>query len=190
LSRGRLSRRALLLGAAGGLGGLALGRAAAPQPPPPPPRPAPPAPAPGEIPRTAPGEAPRTAPAPRPGTPAPSGVAAELRATLARAIERFEAKDLDGVLAHLSDAYWTGPFTKRTVRAQLLTMFQVNQEVRARVRIDEVRLVDGHAWVWSTGALSGLLPFVPQWVELFAWQRELEVARREGSAWRLYGYQQ
>jgi hypothetical protein len=189
MSPWRLSRRALLRGAASGAA-LGLARAAAAQPPPPPARPVPPASPPGDAPAAPPPEPPRTAPAPRPGTPAPASVAAELRATLAQAIERFEAKDLEGVLAHLSDAYWTGPFTKRTVRAQLLTMFQVNQQVRARVRIDEVRLVGGHAWVWSTGTLSGLLPFVPQWVELFTWQRELEVARREGATWRLYGYQQ
>jgi hypothetical protein len=175
---GPLSRRALLR-----VGGAGLAGRAPAQTPPPPPRPAPPA-APPRQTQSAP------APAAPPGTPAPADVVAAVRATLTRAIERFEAKDLEGVLAHVSEAYWTGPLTKRTVRAQLLTLFQVNQQVRARVRLDEVRLVGPHAWVWTTGDVAGLLPLVNQWVALFVWERELEVARRENGAWRLYGYQQ
>jgi len=153
---------------------------AAPSPPSTPAGPAPPAPTP-------------TVPTPgrsRPGTPAPSQVVQELQATLAQGIQRFEAKDLNGVLALISDKYWTGPFTKSTVRAQLLTMFQVNQQVRAKARIDEVRMVGELAWVYSTGDVSGQLPLVGHWVTLLWWERELEIARRENGAWRLYGYQQ
>jgi hypothetical protein len=117
-------------------------------------------------------------------------VVQEIRATMARAIERFEARDLDGVLALVSEEYWTGPFVKRTVRAQLLTLFQVHQQLRARVQLDEVRLVGPHAWVWTTGDVSGQLAVVGQWVRLFVWERELEIARREEGTWRLYGYQQ
>jgi hypothetical protein len=116
-------------------------------------------------------------------------VVEELRATLARAIERFEAHDLDGVLAHVSEQYWTGPFTKRTVRAQLLALYQVHQRLRARVRLDEVRLVDGLAWVYSTGDVAGQVAYIGQWLGLLVWERELEVARRENGVWRLYGYQ-
>jgi hypothetical protein len=134
------------------------------------------------------------APAPRigdrPGQLAPPSLVQELAAMLARAVDRFEAKDVPGVLANLSDQYWTGPFTKRTVQAQLVTLYQVHQQVRARVRIEEVRLVDGLAWVYSTGDVSGQLAVVGQWLGLFAWERELEVARRENGVWRLYGYQQ
>jgi hypothetical protein len=109
---------------------------------------------------------------------------------LARALERFQARDAEGVLVHVSEEYWTGPLTKRTVRAQLLTILQVHQQVRARVQVDEVRLVGGHAWVWTTGDMTGQLALVGQWVRLFVWEQELEVARREEGAWRLYGYQQ
>jgi hypothetical protein len=117
-------------------------------------------------------------------------VVGELRAALAHGVARFQAKDLAGVLALVSEQYWTGPFTKPAVRAQLQGMFQVYQELRAAVRVDDVRLVGEHAWVYTTGEIAGQLPVVGQWMGLFAWERELEVARREAGAWRLYGYQQ
>jgi hypothetical protein len=109
---------------------------------------------------------------------------------LGRAIERFEARDLNGVLAHVSEQYKTGPFTKPTVRAQLAAMFRLYDALRATVRIDEVRLVGDQAWVYSTGETAGRLPFVGQWITLMWWERELEVARRENGVWRLFGYQQ
>ena len=114
----------------------------------------------------------------------------ELKATLARGVARFEAKDLPGVLRFVSDQYWTGPLTKPTLRQQLVALFQVYEQLRAHVRIDEVRLVGDRAWVYSTGEVSGQIPMVGQWMTLFAWERELEVARRENGGWRLYGYQQ
>jgi hypothetical protein len=114
----------------------------------------------------------------------------EIRATLARAVQRFEARDAEGVLAHVSEEYWTGPLTKRTVRGQLLAILQLHQQVRSRVELDEVRLVGAHAWVWTTGEMTGQLAMVGQWMRLFVWERELEVARREQGVWRLYGYQQ
>lgn len=150
-----------------------------------------PPPAPPTSPPSAPAPAP-SAPAPptAPGVPAPAAVIEELRVALGRAIQRFEARDLNGVLAVISEQYRTGPFTKPTVRAQLAAMFQVYDAMRAKVRIDEVRLVGDQAWVYSTGEAGGRLPFVGQWITLFWWERELEVARRENGAWRLYGYQQ
>jgi hypothetical protein len=187
---GRSSRRALLAG----LAALALGiRPAGAQS-----VPAPPArPRPGGPPGTpAPGPAapaPRTAPAPgpsKPGLPAPPAIVEEIRAAIARAVERFEARDAEGVLQQVSDAYWTGPFSKRTLRAQLVTLLQLHQQVRARVRLDEVRLVGEQAWVWTSGDVTGQLAVVGTGVQLFVWDRELEVARREQGAWRLYGYQQ
>jgi hypothetical protein len=176
------SRRRLLVT----LGALALGvrpgRPGVAQPvPPPPARP----PAPAQPPPPAPPPA-----DPRPGTPAPPGVVTEIRGALAQAVERFEARDTEGVLAHVSEEYWTGPLNKRVVRAQLLTILQIHQQVRARVQLDEVRLVGQHAWVWTSGEMSGQLAYVGQWVRLFVWERELEVARREQGVWRLYGYQQ
>jgi hypothetical protein len=148
----------------------------------PPSRPTPPA--------RAPGQATPSATESRPGTPAPPAVVDEIRATLGRAVERFQARDLDGVLAHVSEEYWTGPLGKRAVRAQLLALYQVHQQVRARVELDAVRLVGAHAWVWTSGEVTGQLAVVGQWLGLFAWERELEVARREQGVWRLYGYQQ
>ena len=109
---------------------------------------------------------------------------------MADAVARFEARDAEGVLAHVSEQYWTGPLTKRVVRAQLVTLLQIHQQVRARVQLDEVRLVGEHAWVWTTGDMTGQLALVGQWIRLFVWERELEVARREQGVWRLYGYQQ
>jgi hypothetical protein len=117
-------------------------------------------------------------------------VVEEIRATIGRAVERFQARDLEGVLAHISEDYWTGPFGKRAVRTQLLALYQVHQRLRARVRVDAVRLVGAHAWVWTSGEVTGQLAVVGQWLGLFAWERELEVARREQGVWRLYGYQQ
>jgi hypothetical protein len=167
-------------------GGLALGSAALGQVPPPPTPPTPPAPAPAP-----PAASPPVAPAPaRPGQPASAQVVAELRGVLARAIERFEARDVNGVMAHISEQYRTGPFTKPIVRSQLGTMFRVYDAMRATARIDDVRIVGDQAWVYSTGEAAGRLPFVGQWITILWWERELEVARRENGAWRLFGYQQ
>jgi hypothetical protein len=170
--------------------GLALAASglAAQVPPPPAPPPAPPTPAAPPAP-AAPQRAP-AAPAPRPGAAAPAPVVEELRAVLGRAIQRFEVRDTDGVLAHVSEAYRTGPLTKAALRGQLAAMFLLYDTMRARVRIDEVRMVGEHAWVWSSGEALGRLPFVGQWMTVLSWQRELEIARREGGIWRLYGYQE
>ena len=201
------SRRGALAALAALILGLPAARSGGAQTvPPPPARPKPPrpaaapgppaaAPAPAAPAQPAPPAATPSQPAtpaaePRPGTPAPPAVVEEIRATLARAVERFEARDAEGVLAHISEEYWTGPLSKRAVRAQLVTILQLHQQVRARVRVDEVRLVGAHAWVWTTGEMTGQLALVGQWMRLFVWERELEVARREQGVWRLYGYQQ
>jgi hypothetical protein len=125
-----------------------------------------------------------------PGTSAPAEVVGELRAALAQAGQRFEARDVGGVLAHVSDQYRTGPFTKSGIREQLVAIYTIYDAVKARIRIDQVQMVDGHAWVYSTGEVSGRLPLVGTWVVFLSWQRELEVARRETGGWRLFGYQQ
>jgi hypothetical protein len=183
------SRRGVLAAlAALGLGLRGERPAAAQAVPPPPPRPTgPPGPA---TPTPAPAAPAPPAAEPRPGTPAPPAVVQEIRAALARAVERFDARDAEGVLAYVSEEYWTGPFNKRALRAQLVTILQLHQQVRTRVQLDEVRLVGAHAWVWTTGDVTGQLAVVGQWVRLFVWERELEVARREQGVWRLYGYQQ
>src|SRR5438128_1499135 len=59
------------------------------------------------------------APSELPGVAAPAPVVQELRATLALAVQRFEARSAPGVLAYVSDQYRTGPFTKAGLREQL-----------------------------------------------------------------------
>ena len=61
-------------------------------------------------------------------------------------------------MAHISEQYRTGPFTKPIVRSQLGTMFRIYDAMRATVRIDEVRIVGDQAWVYSTGEAAGRLP--------------------------------
>jgi hypothetical protein len=69
-------------------------------------------------------------------------------------------------------------------------MFALYDAMRVQVRIDTVRMVGDHAWVYSSGQLSGHLSWLDRWVSVLSWQRELEVARREDGIWRLFGYQQ
>lgn len=124
------------------------------------------------------------------GVTASPRVIQELGTALALAIRRFEAKDAAGVLEYVSDQYRTGPMTKALLRGQLLAMFQIYDAVRARVRIDEVRMVEDQAWVFSTGEVSGLLPWLNSWMTLLEWEREPEVVRKERGRWRLFGLQQ
>ena len=127
------------------------------------------------------------APAAPPGTPAPAATVSELQQTLAAANGRFQAMDTAGVLAYVSDRYRNGPITKSSVRDNLLAMFALYDTVRAQVRLDEVRVVNGAAWVYSTGEISGRLRGIGVWTTVLSWEREPEVARREGAAWRLEG---
>lgn len=128
--------------------------------------------------------------APTPGVAAPAGVVREVEAGLAQAVQRFEARDVAGVLAQVSEQYRTGPITKAVLREQLLATYALYDSVKAKVRIDEVRMVGEHAWVYSTGEVSGRLRLLGTPIVFLSWERELEVVRREGGAWRLFGYQQ
>jgi uncharacterized protein DUF4440 len=133
----------------------------------------------------------QTAPAePPPGVPAPARTVAEIQRTLDDAVRRFNAMDAAGVLAHVSEQYRTSPFTKPTLAEQLRALFAVHDQVRATVRIDEVRMVGEHAWIYSTGEVTGRVRLLGTPVSILSWAHELEVARREGDRWRLYGYQQ
>ena len=114
----------------------------------------------------------------------------ELRTALDRAKARFEARDTAGVLASVSEQYRTGPFTKAEVRQQLVAIYEIYPAVRARVTIDAVEMVGDTAWVYTTGEITGRLPILGGWMTVMSWERELEVARREGPVWRLFGYQQ
>jgi len=124
------------------------------------------------------------------GAEAPDHVVAEIQQALDDAVRRFDAMDSAGVLAHVSDQYRTSPLTKPLLAEQLRAIFALHDQVRARVRIDEVRLVGEHAWIYSTGTVTGRLRWTGSSVPVLAWEHELEVARREGGRWRLFGYQQ
>jgi hypothetical protein len=121
------------------------------------------------------------------GAAAPESVTRELRQALAAATERFQALDSPGVLAHVSEQYRNGPFTKASLREHLLAMYTLYDVVRARVRVDDVRLVDGVAWVYSTGEISGRLRGIGLWTSALTWEREPDVARKENGIWRLVG---
>ncbi len=125
-----------------------------------------------------------------PGTAAPPPVVGQLQAALASAVQQFERQDTVGVLSHVSDRYRTGPVTKATLREEIPAMFALYDTLTARVRIDAVRMVGDHAWVYSSGEVAGRLRWLGRWVPVLTWQRELEVARREDGVWRLFGYQQ
>jgi hypothetical protein len=126
--------------------------------------------------------------APRVATPAPPGMAAELGAVVEQARLRFVARDTAGVLAYVADNYRSGGLTKPDVRQQLLALYSVYEALRARVQVDHVEIVDGDAWLYTTGEIAGRLPLVG-WVTVWSWQREPEVARRQGVGWRLVGFQ-
>ena len=119
---------------------------------------------------------------------APPELVSELRPVVEHARQRFEARDAAGVLAHVSERYRSGGLTKADLRQQLLAMFSLYEVLRARVTIDNVQVVDGAVWVYTSGDVSGRLPLVG-WVSVLTWQNEPEVARREDAGWRLFGFQ-
>jgi len=121
-------------------------------------------------------------------TPASSEVTAELQRAVEQARARFEMRDLAGVLTSVSEQYRSGGMTKAAVRDQLNGMFALYQQLRARVTVDRVEMVGESAWIYTTGEVSGRLPIVG-WVTVLAWQGEPEVARREATGWRLFGFQ-
>ena len=124
----------------------------------------------------------------RVATPAPPGTAEELGAVIEQARRRFVAKDTTGVLAHVAENYRSAGVTKPDVRQQLLALHSLYEELRARVDVNHVEIVDGDVWFYTTGEITGRLPLVG-WVTVLSWQREPEVARRQGGVWRLIGFQ-
>ena len=129
-----------------------------------------------------------TSSAPRVATPAPPGTAEQLGAVVEQARLRFVARDAAGVLMHIADNYRSAGVTKPDVRQHLLTLYSLYEELRARVRVDHVEIVDGDVWFYTTGEVTGRLPLVG-WVTVLSWRREPEVARRQGGVWRLVGFQ-
>lgn len=127
-------------------------------------------------------------PAPLVARPAPPELIGELQPIVERARQRFDARDATGVLAHVSEQYRSGGVTKADLRQQLVTMFALYEAMRTKVTVDQVQLVEGAVWVYTTGEVSGRLPLFG-WVTILSWQNEPEVARREEAGWRLFGFQ-
>jgi hypothetical protein len=120
--------------------------------------------------------------------PAPPELIVELRPIVELTRQRFEARDAAGVLAYVSEQYRSGGSTKADLRQQILAMFRLYDAIRATVTIDQLQLVDGSVWIFTTGEISGRLPILG-WVTVLAWQNEPEAARREEGGWRLFGFQ-
>jgi hypothetical protein len=133
----------------------------------------------------------QTPPAPTapPGDPAPALTVAELQQTLDEAVARFNARDTAGVLRYVSDQYRTGGFTKANLAEQLRALYAIHDQVRARIRVDDVRMIGEQAWIYTTGEVVGRLRLVGGTIPVVSWEREPEVARREATGWRLYGDQ-
>jgi hypothetical protein len=128
------------------------------------------------------------APTPPPvEVPVPADVVAEVKVLLADGIRRFESMDEAGVLAYISERYQSGPLTKPLVRQQLRAMFAAHDAVRARVHINQVRMINDRLWVSSTGDVSGRLRFLGTPVTLLVWTDAWDVAWRENGQWRLIG---
>ena len=136
--------------------------------------------------------APPTAPAQTSGQrgarPTPPEVVAELQRSIERARQRLEARDASGVLAHVSEQYRSQGLTKAEIGQHLYAMCALYEQLRVRVTVDQTRMVDGVVWVYTTGEVSGRLPFIG-WAPALSWKNQPEVARYEGSAWRLFGFQ-
>src|SRR2546428_11531325 len=121
------------------------------------------------------------------GAEAPDHVVAEIQQALDDAVRRFDAMDSAGVLAHVSDQYRTSPLTKPLLADQLRAIFALHDQVRARVRIDEERLVGEHAWIYSTGTGRGPFSWTGSFLPVLSWVPGLEGARHEGGSWRPFG---
>ncbi len=119
---------------------------------------------------------------------APPEVVAELQRSIERARQRLEARDANGVLAYVSQHYRSQGLTKADVGEHLHAVCNLYEQLRVRVTIDHTRIVDGVVWVYTTGEVSGRLPFIG-WVPALSWRNQPEVARNEGSTWRLFGFQ-
>jgi hypothetical protein len=127
---------------------------------------------------------------PPPGEQAAPEIVAEIRAALSEAVRRFQHGDVEGVLARVSDSYRTGPLTKSVLRQYLRRIVATNEELFARIRIIDVRMIGDRAWVYSTGTVTGRFKLLGRRVSLFSWEDAPEVAWREDGTWRLIGDQQ
>jgi len=114
----------------------------------------------------------------------------EIRERVAEGVKTFEAEDLPRLMAMVSDGYRSGPMRKEAIRLQLLGIFQANRELHVTLKIREIRLRGDLVFVRFGGQVTGQPLLWPYRVVIFEWQDLVEVGRREGTVWRLYGDQQ
>ncbi len=114
----------------------------------------------------------------------------EIRQRIAEGVKLFETEDLPRLMALVSDSYRSGPMTKEAIRLQLLGIFQANRELHVTLKIREIRLRGDLVFVRFGGQVTGQPLLWPYRVVIFEWQDLVEVGRREGTVWRLYGDQQ
>ena len=114
----------------------------------------------------------------------------EVRRAIADGVKLFEAENLPRLMAMVSDSYRSGPMTKEAIRLQLLGIFQANRELHVTLKIREIRLRGDLVFVRFGGQVTGQPLLWPYRVVIFEWQDLVEVGRREGTVWRLYGDQQ
>ncbi len=114
----------------------------------------------------------------------------EIRQAIAEGVKAFEAGDLPRLMAMVSESYRSGPITKEGIRLQLLGIFQANRELHVSLKIREIRLRGDLVFVRFGGEVTGRPLLWPYRVVIFEWEDLVEVGRREGTVWRLYGDQQ
>ncbi len=114
----------------------------------------------------------------------------EVRQVIAEGARAFEAQDLPRLMAMVSESYRSGPIRKEGIRLQLLGIFHANSEISVSLEIHEVSIRGDLAFVRSSGQVIGRPLFWPYRVVILEWEDLVEVGRREGTAWRLYGDQQ
>jgi ketosteroid isomerase-like protein len=115
--------------------------------------------------------------------------AAHLRWLLRAAVRAFEAKEAQAVMALVSDAYRSGGVTKPLLLVQIQGMFLLYAELRVELAVRDIRVVGDRAVLTTSGRIRGT-PWIGQEEQVVAeWRDLVEVARREGKRWRLYGDQ-
>jgi len=114
----------------------------------------------------------------------------EIRPLVAAGVALFEAEDLSRLMAMVSDSDRSGPMTKERIRFQLLGIFQANRELHVTLKIREIRLRGDLVFFRFGGQVTGQPLLWPYRVVIFEWQDLVEMGRREGTVWRLYGDQQ
>lgn len=113
----------------------------------------------------------------------------QIKEGIALGIRLFETKDLEGVMALVSDQYRTDWMTKGHIRAQIQGIFTLWENLRVELRIHEIRMTGKLAVITVSGEVTGSPRYIPRGFTVLSWDREWEVARLEAGGWRLYGTQ-